>query len=663
MAVEEQSSSNDTPSEQSREAFIQEALMYAQRNYALEQELADIQGDNAAQGRTNESPNTSRWASRRRIIGHPAVAHRSQSVNTENALSPATQQIVRQMEALGLDRRLMPQVFRAANHQMQQAIQYVSSGASEGIRREQLTSAIPAGRSIAAPSAVTARGHSAPIRSRPSVNETQVVRKSIPDVSIEPQGSLDHSHLSNSSHACPTCSTQPASSTQSAEPKGRHTKTSTGKHLPRCTNATVEGISDPIQVGVARTDQQSRKSLPSAEASQSKGSTSKLPSHAFLSHAQLELEMQKIMPLAGGNQDIRLSEADFDRIAEILLQANREEWSYRPRTYALLKMIDAIGLMDDFVKNDCLDIALPYVRGNLPKSLSPEQRDRFLEKQRSVMTDTASIEGGLKAKHANFADSADNHLEALNELGKGGSGKVDRIRSKLSRKIYVRKRLIRQETFEQNAEALKLFKREVDHLKKLKHRHLVRYIGSYTDPQYVGIIMDPVAEKDLQAFLSQSVFKPAEYVCIREAFGCLCSAIKYLQSQNVRHKDITPRNILVKERKVFITDFGLAINWKTLGNGTTTGDHGPITEEYAAPEVRKSKSRNMSADIWSLGCVYLDMIVGHSLGLVVNSSNIQTDYNKRRNICRKESFFSGSWHLQLDLQRQSGGLERLDQET
>lgn len=625
MVLEEQSSSNDNTSEQCREAFIQEAVLYAQRTYALEQELANLQIGHASQGKTYGQPKASNLASRRRVIGHPAVAPRSQSANTQIAPNLTAQQFVGQMEAQGLERRLMPQFLRAANHQIEQAIEYVSYGAPEGVRSEQLTSpATPVDRKSTSQSAVTTRGHSAATPSKFSANVTKAGRRSVPEVSIRPQGSLDHSHLDNNSDAC----TIDSSLNEGA--KGRYTKDLTGKQSPGSTKAIAKRSVAPIDVDVARTrNKQGHKSLLSAEASQSKGSTGKLPSHPILSQAQLELEIQKIMPQPSGNPDVQLSDANFDRIAETLLQANREKWSYRPRTYVLLKMINAIDLMDDFVKDDCLDIALPYVRGNLPKSLTSQQRDLFLEKQRSVMTETASIEGGLKAKHANFADSADNHLEALEKLGEGGSGEVDRIRSKLSRKIYVRKRLKRRETFEQNAEALKLFKREVDHLKNLKHRHLVRYIGSYTDPQYVGIIMDPVAEQDLQRFLSQSAFKPAEYTCIREAFGCLCSALIYLHSQNVRHKDIKPQNILVKERKVYITDFGLAIDWKTLGRSTTKGDHGPITRQYAAPEVMDNEPRNTSADIWSLGCVYLDMIVGQLWELLIYCSNIRSDCVER----------------------------------
>ena len=623
MALEEPSSSSDGSSEQSREAFVQQAVMYAERTYALEQELANIQIGHAAQRRTNEPPNASQSASRRKIVGHPAVAYKGQSANTGLVLSSATQQFVRQLETLGLElgleRRQLPQLCKAVNGEMKQAIEYFSGEASEGVQSKQLTSpAPPAGRSSTS-STMRTRGKLAAIPSKTSANVTQGARTSMPEASIGPQGSPEYNPADRNSNASTNCSSL------ADGPKGRARKASVGKQVPTSSNGTAKQSAASTKADVARTGNPIRQSLPSDKGSQNKRSTSKLPSRTILSHAQLELEIQKIMPVASGSHEKKLSDADFDHIAEILLQANREEWSYRPRTYMLLKMIDAVDLMDDFVKDDCLDIALPYVRGNVPKSLSPEQRDHFLKKQESVMTETASIEGGLKAKHANFADSADNHLETLGPLAEGGYGKVDQIRSKLSRKIYARKRLERQETFEQSAEALKLFKREVDHLKKLKHRHLVRYIGSYTDPQYVGIIMDPLAEKDLSEFLNQSVFKPAEYVCIREAFGCLCSALVYLQSQNVRHKDIKPQNILVKERKMFITDFGLAIDWKTLGRSTTTGPHGPITDKYAPPEVMDNKLRNSSADIWSLGCVYLDMIVGHSWRHFIHCSNLYPD--------------------------------------
>jgi serine/threonine protein kinase len=96
---------------------------------------------------------------------------------------------------------------------------------------------------------------------------------------------------------------------------------------------------------------------------------------------------------------------------------------------------------------------------------------------------------------------------------------------------------------------------------------------------------------------------------LQNAFGCLCAAVQYLHSQNCRHKDIKPANILIKHGEVFLTDFGTARDWNCGEQGTTIGMAGPYTPAYAAPEVADWEPRNEAADIWSLGCVYLDMIV------------------------------------------------------
>lgn len=191
-------------------------------------------------------------------------------------------------------------------------------------------------------------------------------------------------------------------------------------------------------------------------------------------------------------------------------------------------MINAIDLRNDFVKSNCLDIALPSKRENLPQSLSTEQRDHFLQEQSSVLTKAAKLEGGSTSRHANFASNADSHLKSLKRLSEGGSGTVDLVMSKLSRKKYARKRLDRKKTFDDSDKAMKFFRNEVGHLKRLENRHLVKFVGSYTDPEYVGIIMEPVAYMNLLEFLSRLSFNPGVYDSIREAFGCLCTAFMYL---------------------------------------------------------------------------------------------------------------------------------------
>lgn len=64
----------------------------------------------------------------------------------------------------------------------------------------------------------------------------------------------------------------------------------------------------------------------------------------------------------------------------------------------------------------------------------------------------------------------------------------------------------------------------------------------------------------------------------------------------------------MKNDVVLITDFGTSRNWSDRSKGTTTGESGPYTPGYAAPEVVAWEARNESSDIWSLGCVFLDIL-------------------------------------------------------
>jgi serine/threonine protein kinase len=85
------------------------------------------------------------------------------------------------------------------------------------------------------------------------------------------------------------------------------------------------------------------------------------------------------------------------------------------------------------------------------------------------------------------------------------------------------------------------------------------------------------------------------------------SAVAYIHDQNVKHLDIKPLNILVTGSRVYIADFGIARAYKTAEESNTDT---PVsfTREYAAPEVVSQEYRDMSANIFSLGCVFMEIV-------------------------------------------------------
>lgn len=121
--------------------------------------------------------------------------------------------------------------------------------------------------------------------------------------------------------------------------------------------------------------------------------------------------------------------------------------------------------------------------------------------------------------------------------------------------------------------------------------------------------MMPVADSNLQEFLQRAETSPEpQYaVRIREWFGCLATAVQYLHTNHIRHRDIKPANILVHGTNILLVDFELALDWRDLGQSTTTAECGrsPL---YAAPEVMQHMKCNSTSDIYTLGCVFLQMV-------------------------------------------------------
>ena len=134
-------------------------------------------------------------------------------------------------------------------------------------------------------------------------------------------------------------------------------------------------------------------------------------------------------------------------------------------------------------------------------------------------------------------------------------------------------------------------------------------MASYTSPNHYGLIMSPYAEYNLKEYYEHVLEDRHQRPILRTFFGCLANALAYLhQIAQIRHKDIKPANILVRNGKVFLADFGISHYWHDRGASTTAEDVRKSLM-YCAPEVADPsfRKRNTSADVWSLGCVFLEM--------------------------------------------------------
>lgn len=308
---------------------------------------------------------------------------------------------------------------------------------------------------------------------------------------------------------------------------------------------------------------------------------------------------------------IHFRDSVYDRISDLLLAIGKKKWAYLPRTYVVLWQTNLEHLMDAFVQEKRTDFYLPYTEDNLPDALTGQDRARFLHYQDNVLSEREFcgpgklLESG-RAPHLHLKhSSADKffHEKPRKLLGHGGFATVEDVIGKSTGQHFALKRMSRH-LFDERKERrnLVLFQNELAVLQSLKHRHIVKLVGSYTDNRYVGLLTQPVADKHLAKFLKE-VPRPEDagdrFIRMRSFFGCIATAINYLHNNDttrVQHKDIKPANILVKGSRVLIADFGTA-KPRTEESGDTTestvGDTDRfLTARYTAPETSSGVSHH-----------------------------------------------------------------------
>lgn len=191
----------------------------------------------------------------------------------------------------------------------------------------------------------------------------------------------------------------------------------------------------------------------------------------------------------------------------------------------------------------------------------------------------------------------------VQNLGHGSFGIVDEVRLGETSDLYARKMLL-----EPKAHRLRKATqfREIEIMQKLRHENIARFVAAYSDRRSWNILMRPVAEYSLREFLAEPSSFPDKLPYVARWFCSLASAVSYMHGLSFKHKDIKPANILIRGCDVYLADFGMARDF-SLTDSRSSGD-ALMTPKYCAPEVAHRLGRGRSADIFSLGCVFIELI-------------------------------------------------------
>jgi serine/threonine protein kinase len=208
-------------------------------------------------------------------------------------------------------------------------------------------------------------------------------------------------------------------------------------------------------------------------------------------------------------------------------------------------------------------------------------------------------------------------------LGHGHSGSVDKVQDKNTGRSFARKIIWFSASEKTKREREQIFCNEVKIIRGLaKHRHIIEVFATYITEDCFGIILHPVAEDgDLSTYLRRYNdaawqlnesgvcdydFDAAESI-LRRALGCLAGGLAFMREHRVRHKDIKPHNILVHNESVLFTDFGYSRNYSQFTNSASEGRPSFLSRRYSAPEVIEHDTRSYSSDVFSLGCVFMEI--------------------------------------------------------
>ena len=191
-------------------------------------------------------------------------------------------------------------------------------------------------------------------------------------------------------------------------------------------------------------------------------------------------------------------------------------------------------------------------------------------------------------------------FEIIEELGRGSTGIVYKVFDRKLNGYFALKHLSPAITIDDSD-------REFSIYKKLKHPGIVEVIETGLFKGRAYILMEYLEGKTLRDILNKGKLPLKEAT---EIFLQVLDAISFAHSNGIVHRDLKPENIFIlDDGRVKITDFGIA----RFVDKTVTETGGIIgTPAYLAPEQINGEPGDEKSDIFSLGCVFYEMLTGES---------------------------------------------------
>lgn len=185
-------------------------------------------------------------------------------------------------------------------------------------------------------------------------------------------------------------------------------------------------------------------------------------------------------------------------------------------------------------------------------------------------------------------------------IGKGGFGKVFQcFETDTGYLMAVKQVLVDEETAQE-------IENEINMMQNLNHKNIVGYFGTQRDGDTLNIFMEYVAGGSI--FATYTRFGAFKETVMQRYTKQLMEALAYCHGRGVVHRDIKGRNILVNvEGFLKLADFGSAKKFDNGNMAAAPSMSFHYTPVWTAPEVLQCGTYGTKIDIWSAGCVIIEM--------------------------------------------------------
>jgi len=193
-------------------------------------------------------------------------------------------------------------------------------------------------------------------------------------------------------------------------------------------------------------------------------------------------------------------------------------------------------------------------------------------------------------------------------LGEGGMGKVYLAHDlALDKKVAI-KTLLPQTA--SDIRAVEQLKKEVRLAQDLRHENICGVYHFQPSGDEPFVVMEFIDGEKLTHFIFRQPGHRCDEAIFRRLAAQILAAVEQAHRAGVIHRDLSSGNIMVKgDGAIRVMDFGIAASLKEA-QSRATGSEVTVSIHYASPEQINGEAPSVSMDVYSLGCVFYEMLTG-----------------------------------------------------